>query len=208
MTGRRRQPSYPSQERRVEGLRPDPVILPGQYNGADCVVLGAAKKNGQNKIGLHTNRQKERWNSHSRNTFSWFGPYQRGFMTCGCPVSVRVSDFCCDGQAHRLTWAKFSREYRHELDKANRTIKNHDQKFTLRVLESLAKFFLRAGTHRRLAAGPRRERQDRRAALFDGLPSSGCGRWTSCSRETKFTGWSRTRTRNPVGRSWHGQAKR
>ena len=50
-----------------------------------------------------------------------------------------------DGQAHRLTWAKFSREYRHELfidgslDKANRTIKNHDQKFTLRVLESLAK---------------------------------------------------------------------
>jgi len=60
-------------------------------------------------------------------------------MTCGCPVSVRVSDFCCDGQAHRLTWAKFSREYRHELDKANRTIKNHDPKFTLRVLESLAK---------------------------------------------------------------------
>lgn len=116
-----------------------------EYNGADCVVLGAAKKNGQDKIGLHTNRQKERWKSHSRNTFSWFGPYQRGFMTCGCPVSVRVSDFCCDGQAHRLTWAKFSREYRHELfiagslDKANRTIKNHDQKFTLRVLESLAK---------------------------------------------------------------------
>ena len=66
-------------------------------------------------------------------------------MTCGCPVSVRVSDFCCDGQDHRLTWAKFSREYRHELfidgslDKANRTTKNHDQKFTLRVLESLAK---------------------------------------------------------------------
>jgi len=45
-------------------------------------------------------------------------------------------------------------------------------------------------------------------ALFDRLPSSGCGRWTSCSKETRFTGWSRTRTRNPVGRSWHGQAKR
>ena len=50
-----------------------------------------------------------------------------------------------DGQAQRLTWAKFSREYRHELfmdgslDKANRTIKNHGQKFTLRLLQSLAK---------------------------------------------------------------------
>ena len=47
--------------------------------------------------------------------------------------------------AQKLTWAKFSRQYRHELfsassiDKANRTIKNHGQKFTLRLLQALAK---------------------------------------------------------------------
>jgi|SRR5208283_293300 len=45
----------------------------------------------------------------------------------------------------KLTWAKFSRQYRHELflaspiDKVNRTIKNHGQKFTLRLLQALAK---------------------------------------------------------------------
>jgi len=50
-----------------------------------------------------------------------------------------------DGQAQKLTWAKFSRQYRHELfmdsslDKANRTIKNHGQKFTLRLLQALAR---------------------------------------------------------------------
>jgi uncharacterized protein YeaO (DUF488 family) len=48
-------------------------------------------------------------------------------------------------QAGKLTWAQFSRQYRHELfsasslDKANRTIKNHGQKFTLRLLQALAK---------------------------------------------------------------------
>ena len=47
------------------------------------------------------------------------------------------------GQAQKITWAKFSREYRHELfmnsslDKANQTIKNHGQKFTLRLLQAL-----------------------------------------------------------------------
>ena len=73
------------------------------------------------------------------------GAYQRGFMTSGCLVSAPSERLLRDGQAQRLTWAKFSREYRHELfmdgslDKANRTIKNHGQKFTLRLLQSLAK---------------------------------------------------------------------
>ena len=47
-------------------------------------------------------------------------------------------------QAGRLTWASFSRRYRAELfaggsaDASNRTIKNHGQKFTLRLLQCLA----------------------------------------------------------------------
>jgi uncharacterized protein YeaO (DUF488 family) len=50
-----------------------------------------------------------------------------------------------NGQAQKITWATFSRQYRRELfmdgslDKANRTIKNHGQKFTLRLLQALAK---------------------------------------------------------------------
>lgn len=46
-------------------------------------------------------------------------------------------------QRQKLTWAQFSRQYRHELfsasalDKSNRTIKNHGQKFTLRLLQAL-----------------------------------------------------------------------
>ncbi len=45
----------------------------------------------------------------------------------------------------RITWAEFSRRYRKELfessaiDRRNRTIKNHGQKFTLRLLQKLAK---------------------------------------------------------------------
>jgi uncharacterized protein YeaO (DUF488 family) len=44
-----------------------------------------------------------------------------------------------------LTWSQFGRRYRAELmeggsiDKRNRTIKNHGQKFTLRLLRILAK---------------------------------------------------------------------
>ena len=44
-----------------------------------------------------------------------------------------------------ITWAEFRRRYRKELfeggaiDKRNRTIKNHGQKFTLRLLQTLAK---------------------------------------------------------------------
>ncbi len=49
------------------------------------------------------------------------------------------------GQADRISWAKFAREYRKELrmdgpiDSRSRTIKNHGQKFTLRLLARLAK---------------------------------------------------------------------
>ena len=43
----------------------------------------------------------------------------------------------------KLTWSEFSRRYRKELfeggtvDQRNRTIKNHGQKFTLRLLQTL-----------------------------------------------------------------------
>ncbi len=49
-----------------------------------------------------------------------------------------------DMQAGRITWAAFIRGYRAELfdatavDDRNRTIKNHGQKFTLRLLKALA----------------------------------------------------------------------
>lgn len=45
----------------------------------------------------------------------------------------------------KVTWAEFARTYRKELfldgdlDKQNRTIKNHGQKFTLRLLQELAR---------------------------------------------------------------------
>jgi len=47
-------------------------------------------------------------------------------------------------QAGATSWAQFSREYRKELfldgpvDKRSRTIKNHGQKFTLRLLKKLS----------------------------------------------------------------------
>ena len=50
-----------------------------------------------------------------------------------------------DGQSGRMPWAEFKRRYRAELfedgviDRRNRTIKNHGQKFTLRLLQVLAK---------------------------------------------------------------------
>jgi uncharacterized protein YeaO (DUF488 family) len=49
-----------------------------------------------------------------------------------------------DFQSGTITWATFSNRYRQELfeggsiDKRNRTIKNHGQKFTLRLLQKLA----------------------------------------------------------------------
>jgi uncharacterized protein YeaO (DUF488 family) len=48
-----------------------------------------------------------------------------------------------DFQAGKITWAVFSRRYRRELleggtiDRRNATIKNHGQKFTLRLLQTL-----------------------------------------------------------------------
>jgi uncharacterized protein YeaO (DUF488 family) len=47
-------------------------------------------------------------------------------------------------QSEKLTWTEFRRRYREELfedgaiDSRNRTIKNHGQKFTLRLLQHLA----------------------------------------------------------------------
>jgi uncharacterized protein YeaO (DUF488 family) len=48
-------------------------------------------------------------------------------------------------RSRRISWAAFSRSYRQELsdsavfDKRNRTIKNHGQKFTLRLLQELGR---------------------------------------------------------------------
>jgi uncharacterized protein YeaO (DUF488 family) len=48
-------------------------------------------------------------------------------------------------QAGRVTWAEFTRRYRTELfepqslDRGNPSIKNHGQKFTLRLLKQLAR---------------------------------------------------------------------
>ena len=48
-------------------------------------------------------------------------------------------------QAGKITWAKFAREYRAELfmdgriDERSHTIKNHGQKFTLRLIERLSR---------------------------------------------------------------------
>jgi uncharacterized protein YeaO (DUF488 family) len=50
-----------------------------------------------------------------------------------------------DAQADTIGWGEFSRRYRKELfeggtiDQRNKTIKNHGQKFTLRLLQKLAK---------------------------------------------------------------------
>jgi len=50
-----------------------------------------------------------------------------------------------DIQAGRIRWSEFERRYRKELleaapiDRRNRTIKNHGQKFTLRLLQALSK---------------------------------------------------------------------
>ena len=48
------------------------------------------------------------------------------------------------GQSGKIPWVEFSKRYRDELfeggsiDSRNRTIKNHGQKFTLRLLNDLA----------------------------------------------------------------------
>jgi uncharacterized protein YeaO (DUF488 family) len=48
-----------------------------------------------------------------------------------------------DGQSEKIGWGEFSRRYRKELkeggsiDRRNRNIKNHGQKFTLRLIQRL-----------------------------------------------------------------------
>jgi uncharacterized protein YeaO (DUF488 family) len=50
-----------------------------------------------------------------------------------------------DGQAGKIGWGEFRRRYTNELfeggtiDRRNKTIKNYGQKFTLRLLQKLAK---------------------------------------------------------------------
>jgi uncharacterized protein YeaO (DUF488 family) len=50
-----------------------------------------------------------------------------------------------DGKTGKITWAQFKRLYRKELfesegfDRKNRVIKNRGQKFTLRLIQKLAK---------------------------------------------------------------------
>jgi len=57
------------------------------------------------------------------------------------PSELLLKDF----RAGEVTWAEFSRRYTRQmredppLDRENRTIKNHGQKFTLRLLQRLAK---------------------------------------------------------------------
>ena len=61
------------------------------------------------------------------------------------PCLAPSEEILRNGQAGRLTWAQFIREYRRELfmdgpiDARSRTIKNHGQKFTLRLLKRLAR---------------------------------------------------------------------
>jgi uncharacterized protein YeaO (DUF488 family) len=63
------------------------------------------------------------------------------WMPCLGPTEHLLKRF----QAGKLTWAKFANRYRAELfeggsiDRRNRTIKNHGQKFTLRLLQALGK---------------------------------------------------------------------
>ena len=52
-------------------------------------------------------------------------------------------DLLAAARSEKITWAEFTRRYRKELtesgsiDKRNRVIKNHGQKFTLRLLKEL-----------------------------------------------------------------------
>ena len=54
-------------------------------------------------------------------------------------------DLLYAARSNRITWSEFGRRYRKELkeggsiDKRNRNIKNHGQKFTLRLLQKLGR---------------------------------------------------------------------
>ena len=59
-----------------------------------------------------------------------------------CPSQTLLKSF----QSGRITWADFARRYRRELfdssvefDRSNKLIKNHGQKFTLRLLQQLGR---------------------------------------------------------------------
>ena len=62
----------------------------------------------------------------------------------GWQTSVRAQKLLRDAQAGKISWGEFRRGYSKELfeggaiDRKNKTIKNHGQKFTLRLLQKLA----------------------------------------------------------------------
>lgn len=61
------------------------------------------------------------------------------------PNLAPSEDLLHTGQSDHITWAEFGRRYRTELreggsiDKRNRSIKNHGQKFTLRLIQKLGR---------------------------------------------------------------------
>jgi uncharacterized protein YeaO (DUF488 family) len=79
-----------------------------------------------------------------------------------------------NGQAGRITWARFLRDYRRELfmdgpvDSRSRTIKNHGQKFTLRLIKQLA----RRGRVTLMCHCPEDQRQCHRHELRNVIRSS------------------------------------
>jgi uncharacterized protein YeaO (DUF488 family) len=66
-------------------------------------------------------------------------------MTSGWRILHPVKVCLLQGRKELITWGEFSRRYRKELkegggiDKRNRNIKNHGQKFTLRLLQKLGR---------------------------------------------------------------------
>jgi uncharacterized protein YeaO (DUF488 family) len=61
------------------------------------------------------------------------------------PNLAPSEDLLSAARSNRITWGEFGRRYRKELkeggsiDKRNRNIKNHGQKFTLRLLQKLGR---------------------------------------------------------------------
>jgi uncharacterized protein YeaO (DUF488 family) len=69
---------------------------------------------------------------------------KKGRCDIWMPTLGPSEELLLSGHAGRMSWTEFSKRYRAELfeggsiDKRNRTIKNHGQKFTLRLLNELA----------------------------------------------------------------------
>ena len=61
------------------------------------------------------------------------------------PNLAPSEDLLDAARSNRITWAEFGRRYRRELreggsiDRRNRSIKNHGQKFTLRLIQKLGR---------------------------------------------------------------------